>query len=210
MSTAAANPKKVEFNEDLFKSLHTKLLSEGHSDEEHAQYLEQNDLKRNAEKADRNKLDSVVKTIIDSGYGFSRIYKAVIAKNDGLKAEVGSLFSPSEISAAAKVKVSAKAGKGSRGESTKTVLISYKAGETKPSVMQKGDKLTTYSKPAFKALSNEHGAKFSEKLKEFYTPAGKEYFALPEGKKELDDFIVHTQTKPDGPVKKKAVPAKKA
>ena len=100
---AAAAPKKGEYNKELHDSL--KKKDDGDevlSDAEHATLLEQMSLKRVFEAEGRKKFEDLVESIAKSGFQFSRIYKAVALKNDGMRAEVASLFSQDEITAAFK------------------------------------------------------------------------------------------------------------
>lgn len=98
-----AAPKKGEYNKELHDKLKTKDESEeGLSDDEHTTLLEQMSLKRTFEAEGRKKFEALVDSVAKSGFQFSRIYKAVVAKSDGMRAEVGSLFNHEEITAAFK------------------------------------------------------------------------------------------------------------
>ena len=100
---AAAAPKKGTFNKVRFEELLKKVTSdEGLTDDENKEFVLELGYKNDSEKEERTKLSAIVDAVIASGYPFSKIYKAVILKNDGKKAEIASLFTQEEIAAAFK------------------------------------------------------------------------------------------------------------
>ena len=78
---------------------------------------------------------------------------------------------------------------------SKKLMIALPSNGKRPAGYGKGDNLGTYTKPAFKELFTKHGDKFESALKEFVTPAGKEYYATEEGKKEWATIVDHIKTK---------------
>lgn len=198
--------KGVVFDKALYEKLRKDDDEGTLSDDDHDRYVAQIQAKHAETAADRKKLADVVKVIKDSGYPFAKIYKAAIAGDDGLRAEISSLFTDEEIAAANKG--GAKVSKGPKKPSTGAknppgtilpgTLIRIETG-SRPTVYMKGNgaKLGSYTQTAIKALADKHGDKLEQVLIDNHaTEEGKAYFATKEGKDELKVYADHARSKP--------------
>lgn len=181
---------KTEFDDKRYAELHAKSATDlGLDDAEHDEYVKLMGLRRAGVAAKRKELETLVESFNKSDVTFADFYKAVIAKNDGKRAEITSLFSPEEIKAAApRSGTSSSAKNKPAAVSLIAVPKADKNQRGRQTTYVKGD-LKKPNKPAFKALYEKDPKNFAKALETMFTSAGKEYFATDAGKKELTDFI---------------------
>lgn len=199
-NAATATPKgnqamaKPEFDEKRYAQLHAKSATElGLDDTEHDEYVKLLGQRRANLAAKRKELDTLVDSFVKSSITFADFYKAVVEKADGKRAEITSLFTPKQITAAAaKLDKGTPAADGaSTSDKPKTLLMSIKGSGPKPTNFYQGDKLPTPQK-AFRELFEKDKTKFAENLKAHYKQGAAEYFETDAGKQELAYFIQKT------------------
>ena len=184
---------KEEFNEKRYAELHTKSATDlGLDDAEHDEYVKLMGQRRAGLAAKRKELDTLVDSFTKSEVTFADFYKAVVAKNDGKRAEITSLFTAEEIKAAAGKGMAGKGPKAPKKDSTGVLLKIKEEGKLgKPTTYSKGQAIQTPQK-AFRAIYEKDTKNFAENLKQYYQPGAAEYFETDAGKEELKKFIEKT------------------
>lgn len=173
--SAAPALTKAQKDEMRFQELLAKdATANGLSDEEEAEYLKLRAARKQAIAGRRKILDELVAKIIDSGFTFKEIYKEVVDKHDGMRAEITSLFSAEDISKAAGK--SPKKSGGKTGDRKQTVIpeeslvIHMKAGQGQGFKVSKEklleSKWGTFASKLLKDLGAKDEAEFVAKLKE--------------------------------------------
>lgn len=134
-------------------------------------------------KERQSKVDGVIKLIQDLGIQF---------------AEIRSAFSAAELRGAAP---RARGGKRAsrRGGDILIADVKTASGKGAGSNYHQGQKIPQYVPKAFKELLAANKSGFEAALKEYYTDAGKSYFATKDGKEELARWIDFVKTKPVNP-----------
>jgi len=134
-------------------------------------------------KERQNKIDGVIKMIKELGIQFS---------------EIRSAFSAAELRGTG---VSRRGGKrtSQRGGDVLIADVKTASGKGAGSNYHKGQKIPQYVPKAFKELLAANKSNFEAALKEYFTDAGKAYFATKDGKAELEAFVSFVKTKPINP-----------
>lgn len=190
---AVAQPSKADTSAKRLEELHGKTLTAmGLSDEEQTEYFSLITAKNKSAAAHRKALSDMVDSFVKSGIVFADFYKAVVAKNDGQRAEITSLFTAEEIKAAAGAGGSVKGPKAPKKDNSGVLLkikVDGKLG--KPTTYAKGQAIQSPQR-AFREIYEKDTKNFAENLKKYYEPGAAEYFETDAGKEELKKFIEKT------------------
>lgn len=212
---AAPTLTKAQKDETRFQELLAKdSTALGLSDEEETEYLKLRAARKQAIAGKRKSLDELVAKIVDSGFTFKEIYHEVVSKNDGLRAEVTSLFSAEEIKKAAGNKGKGSTGKTGNRQQTvipeESLVIHVKASQgqgfkaSKEKLLE--GKWGTFASKLLKDLNAKDEADFVAKLKE-KTALRNDFEELYKSDDKFKDAVkklfTHTKTKDLQPPPKK-------